>query len=90
MERHEMHEVEQGFYQRCAELLGVPNTYRPRPYKRVTRWNNRDAGNGRFEGFGLIRMFAGSNVHIALVHPIKVNKWFSKPEDAIAFLEMNL
>jgi hypothetical protein len=90
MEKTEMTGVEQGFYQKCAELLGVPDTYSPRPYTRVTRWNNRVAGNGRFEGFGLIRMFGGRHVHVSLTHPVRVNTWFTSPEAAVEWLEKNI
>lgn len=90
MMREEMVLVEQGFYQKCAELLGVPDTYSPRIYTRITRWNNRMAGNGRFEGFGLIRLISGSHVHIALRHPIAASKWFKNPEEALEWLETNV
>jgi hypothetical protein len=81
----EKHAVEEGFYQRCAELLGVPYTYRPFPYRRRTRWNNRSAGNGRFEGRGLIRLF-GQTVHVALNAPVRVTRSFKSHEETFAFL----
>ena len=90
MLRDDMITVEQGFYQKCAELLGVPDTYSPRIYNRITRWNNRMAGNGRFEGFGIIRLISGSHVHIALRHPIRASKWFSNPDEALEWLETNV
>lgn len=75
-----------GFYQKCAELLGTTYDYKPFPYAKRTRWNNRAPGNGRFGGFGLIRLF-GSTVHMSLKAPVKVNRWFTSREDALAFLE---
>lgn len=55
------------------------------PYYRRNRWTNREAGNGRFPGMGLIRMF-GDVVHIALHTPIHHNAVYSSPEDAIMAL----
>lgn len=77
--------VEEGFYKKCAELLGVPDTYRRYPYSKRTRWNNRAPGNGRFEGYGMIRLF-GSKVHMALRSPIAANRWFNTTDEALAFL----
>ena len=81
-------EVEERFYQECAELLCVSNTYRPFPtsahYKR--RWYNREAGNGRFEGFGLIRMFSENCIHVSLKKPFSINRIFNSPEDVITAL----
>lgn len=80
------HEVEHRFYRRCAELLCVPDTYKPFPYMFRTRWNNRTAGNGRYVGFGLIRLF-GTTVHMSLYHPEKINRWFSSHQAALDHLE---
>lgn len=80
--------VEERFYQECAELLCVPNTYRPFPtsahYKR--RWYKREAGNGRFEGCGLIRMFSPTLIHVSLSRPMKINKWFNSTDDVLNML----
>ncbi|HYD87562.1 MAG TPA: hypothetical protein VEA80_08820 [Vitreimonas sp.] len=77
--------VEQGFYQACAELLGAEHDYRPFPFRRRTRWNNRAAGNGRFPGFGVIRIF-GDRVHMQLRAPAAVNRWFASQAEALAHL----
>jgi len=82
---NERQTVEQGFYQACASLLGAHHDYRPYPYRRRTRWNNRAAGNGRFPGFGIIRLF-GEKVHMQLRAPQPVNRWFGRREDALAYL----
>lgn len=79
-------EIERKFYQRIAEILGVPDNYKSFPYQKKTRWNNRTAGNGRFEGYGLIRMFGPNCIHVALINPIKVNKIFCSPEEVYDFL----
>jgi hypothetical protein len=77
--------VEQGFYQDCAALLGATHQYKPFPYERRTRWNNRGAGNGRMRGFGLIRLH-GESVHMQLRAPERVNRWFSTRDAALSFL----
>jgi hypothetical protein len=77
--------VEQRFYQSCADILGAAYSYNPFPYPKRTRWNNRSAGNGRFPGFGLVRMF-GSAVHVQLRAPLAVNRRFPDPDSALAFL----
>jgi hypothetical protein len=76
---------EQAFYAACADLLGAEHVYRRFPFRRKTRWNNRLAGNGRFPGFGLIRLF-GSHVHVHLRAPVAVNRWFESRESALSFL----
>lgn len=88
--RNENSEVEERFYQECAELLCVPNTYRPRPFAYKTRWNNRGAGNGRFPGFGLIRMFGTNCIHVCLNKPMQVNRIFNSPEAVTDFLRQHI
>lgn len=84
MEENEI-SVEQGFYEECAKLLDcAEHTYRKFPYRKRTRWNNRGAGNGRYPGWGLIRLF-GNTVHISFRDP-SVNRWFKSKDDALAFL----
>ena len=77
----------EGFYAKCSEILESPNVYTPRPFRKRTRWNNRGAGNGRFEGYGLIRVFGLNLIHISLKHPRTINEKFASFEDALAFLE---
>jgi hypothetical protein len=63
-------DVEQGFYEECAKLLNcAEHTYRAFPYRKRTRWNNRAEGNGRFPGFGLIRMFSPNLISVAVKTP---------------------
>jgi hypothetical protein len=62
-------EAEGRFYARCAEILGVPHTYRPWVGRPPNRWNNRRPGNGRFEGVGLIRMFSPTCIQVCLRDP---------------------
>lgn len=87
--RNEYVEVEQGFYQKCAELLGTTYTYTPwpSPTREPNRWNNRHAGNGRFEGFGTIRLFSPSCIQITLRHPVVLNRTCKSVEDALQVLK---
>jgi hypothetical protein len=61
--------VEEGFYQTCAALLGASHDYKPWTHYKITRWNNRRPGNGRFPGFGTIRMFSPTCIHVSLRQP---------------------
>lgn len=70
---NEKSSVEEGFYQTCAAMLGVAYQYKPGPY-RLTRWNNRNPGNGRFPGYGMIRMYGPNSIHVCLRHPEVVNR----------------
>ncbi len=74
----------ENFYAECAAILGVEHQGSPFPYYKRTRWNNRAAGQGRFEGSGIIRVF-GDNVHIALNNP-QANGIFPSKDAALEFL----
>ena len=62
-------QVEQEFYQAVARLLQTEINYRPFPHRKITRWNNRAPGNGRYPGFGLVRRFSKNLVNISLHTP---------------------
>lgn len=71
------------FYERCAEILGQEfEDCSFKHYKRK-RWNNRKPGNGRYKGFGLIRVY-GNMVHISTS---TTNKLFNSKELALEWLE---
>ena len=87
------------FYERCAELLGVPhehNTFNDNIYRHdrngvlcmtnAGRFAGRMPGNGRFQGYGLIRLY-GSKVHVCLTKPISINKLFDSEEECLVFLQ---
>lgn len=75
------------FYLRCAEIMDAEHELIIRsPFFRRNRWNNREAGSGRFPGMGIVRYFGGA-VHVALTHPIEFTAAYDTPEDAIAALE---
>lgn len=78
-------EADAAFYRTCASILGVPYQY-IEPRRKVTRWNNRHPGNGRYPGFGVIRLY-GDQVHLCLTHPELVQASFPNRMDALAFLE---
>lgn len=88
-----MTEVE-SFYQDVSDLLGIENTYE---YNRHTvggtyrtRWNNRKPGNGRFEGYGLIRFFGPSCIHVAINNPVHISGTFESKEAVLAALKKAL
>lgn len=86
----EVSEVER-FYQQVADALGVENNYEYNPntlggaYR--TRWNNRKPGNGRFEGYGIVRYFGPNCIHVFLHKPVKINKVFDNAEELLALLK---
>lgn len=52
------------FYAAVAAILGVEDTFVEKlPYKR--RWGQRSLGNGRYEGFGIVRWFGPTCIHVA-------------------------
>lgn len=52
------------FYGACADALGIPHEFH-KPVRRRTRWNNRLLGNGRFPGFGLVRLHGAAVIIIS-------------------------
>jgi hypothetical protein len=91
--------VEQEFYDKCAQLLGTTHEYDEWVrYTRVdretgeqyirdrSRWGPRKVGNGRYPGFGMIRRFGPSHIHVALTLPVSVNRVFSSEQDVYDFL----
>lgn len=69
------------FYAECAALLETEHKGESFPYRYRTRWNNRVAGRGRFEGRGLIRVF-GNTVHVNL-HSPELNATYPDMETAL-------
>ena len=82
------------FYQDVSDLLGIPNNYEYNPYtvggKYRTRWNNRAPGNGRFEGYGLIRFFGASCIHVAINKPVYLSGTFSSKAEVLEALKKAL
>ena len=87
------------FYDQCADLLGTTHAYNTindvihRTDRRTgqllqtncCRWYGREPGNGLFPRFGTIRSY-GRIVHVALHHPIKVNRQFPSMEATLEYL----
>jgi hypothetical protein len=82
----EQHELEESFYRECARLLDAVHTYRPWIGRPPNRWNNRHPGNGRFRGFGTIRMYGPNNIHVSLRHPVILNRTCRSVEEAYDLL----
>ncbi len=66
---NEKYSDEERFYNEVALALGTTCGYRPPPYSKLTRWNNRQPGNGRFPGFGIVRRFSSDRIHLQLHNP---------------------
>jgi hypothetical protein len=81
------HEIEEIFYRRCAEILGATHCYKPWVGRGPNRWNNRNPGNGRFGGFGTIRLHSPTMIHVALRHPCAVNRTCDSTKSVYALLE---
>jgi len=74
MMKAEQHALEEDFYRECARLLDAVHTYRPWIGRPPNRWNNRHPGNGRFPGFGTIRLYAPNHIHVSLHQPVSLNR----------------
>ena len=70
------------FYDTVSYILGRGEYVEPLPY--IRRWGQRAPGNGRYEGFGLVRWFSEKQIHII---GVGINKTFNNPEDAIRFIK---
>ncbi len=83
-------EKDEEFYGECAKILGsdqkfIPNIISNRG-RRSGRWGPRQPGNGRFPGFGTIRVFSDRHIHMALNKPESIIKTFDSKEKALEFL----
>lgn len=100
MKIEEKVKIEEDFYGECAEILGTEHEYRdqvPRPKvsrdgvvytpsTTQTRWGPRTPGNGRFPGFGLIRLFWPNTVQINLTKPKIISITIEGREQALDYL----
>ena len=99
MKIEEKVKVIEDFYGSCAEILGTEHEFRdhiPRPKMSRTgeiytpstantRWN-RPLGNGRFPGFGMIRLFWPETVQIQLSRPKAISITIEGREKALDYL----
>jgi len=76
-------EEKEAFYARCGEILSIEHNWNT-PVKRRTRWNARFLGNGRYLGFGLIRVY-GSEV---MVTSKAGTRWFKTADEVYEYLEL--
>jgi hypothetical protein len=74
------------FYRACADVIGAAHQFTPWAYDRPDRWNNRDAGNGRFPGFGIIRLFSPNLVQVSLRRPVAFRATFRSTDEALTAL----
>jgi hypothetical protein len=86
---NEENSVEEGFYNQVAEILGIDSNYKPFPYSKKTRWNNRSPGNGRFNGYGIVRWFSSSQIHVQLYNP-KISGLFASEELALIAINKSI
>lgn len=90
---NEITEVE-AFYQDVSDLLGIESNYVYQPHTLGgtyrTRWNNRKPGNGRFEGYGLIRFFGPNVIHVAINNPVTITGTFESKAAVLAALKKAL
>lgn len=83
-----MKHIEEQFYNDVAELLAcIDHTYIKRPYSIKTRWNNRDGGNGRYPGNGIVRRYSANMIHVQLHNPVVVGI-FDNSESVIAAIKL--
>lgn len=75
-------EEKKAFYARCGKILGIKHNWNT-PVKKRTRWNTRRIGNGRFPGYGLIRVYGDS----IMVINRQGSKMYSKAEEVYQMLE---
>lgn len=55
------------FYNECGVILSSHPYIEPyHGSNRVNRWTNRNPGNGRYEGIGVVRYFSKRLIHIIL------------------------
>lgn len=91
--------AEERFYKKCAEILGGSHDYHEKVIftriNRVTgeqyeadrsRWGPRDPGNGRYPGFGIIRRFGPTYIHVVLTHPVRYNNVFHTEDEVYKYL----
>lgn len=71
-------------YEQIGQMLGTGHETLIRgPYFRRTRWNNREAGNGRYPGHGLVRYYAEDHIVITF-RSGDISGRYHTPEQALA------
>lgn len=73
------------FYNKIAEILEINIEYKI-PYSgsnRITRWNNRKPGNGRYPGYGLVHMYSETFIQVNFYNH---KQMFNSTEDVLNFI----
>lgn len=78
-------EAQRRFYEKCGELLGLPVCF-VEPHYRLTRWNNRNPGNGRMVGYGVIKRYSAGLIQVCFYAPSSINRTFTSEEAVYAAL----
>lgn len=73
--------IEKEFYRKCGEILSIDHHYQTPPKNRK-RWY-REKGNGRYPGFGLIKIFSLNQIHVTFRGG---NRLFSSMDEVYSFL----
>ena len=76
-------EEKKAFYAQCGEILGIEHVW-IEPVPRRTRWNNRQLGNGRFPGFGVIHCYGQS---VRVISRERGTQMFFDYEETFSFLK---
>ena len=72
------------FYSKCGEILGIEHDWKE-PVKKRNRWNTRFIGNGRFPGYGLIRVYGDQIMVISRAG----SKMYQSVDDVYGLLKQN-
>ena len=70
------------FYDKVSEILGIAHEY-VAPICKRTRWTNRNLGNGRYPGFGLVRCHGSC---VTILSRKEGTKYFTSHEKAFEYL----
>ena len=72
------------FYEAVGEILGTghDSLIRSEHYQR-SRWNNREPGNGRYPGHGLVRYFATDHITVTFQSG-DINGSYASASEALA------
>ena len=89
--------ITEDFYKLCDEIVGVESEYKQplkiypktdrdgnkvQPMTNASRWGGREPGNGRYEGYGLIRVYNASCIHITFKNP-NINNTYDSFDEAL-------
>lgn len=73
----------QDFYAEVGAILGTGHeSLVHSPFYERNRWNNRQAGNGRYPGHGLVR-WHGQNQIVISFRSGRINGLYESPADAL-------